>query len=261
MKRNKQCLVVVDEYGDGKHFEIKDGKFYLCPEDQELLRLDKFSILDIKNIIISLHPDIVYDSKLVHGLNIDKTFEEHFLSNVLRNSKNIFDRFKAAGSVNLNSSKLSTVLGYKPEVVKGDVDNSSYYMESIDMIKKKTDKFVCIEYDKLNFSLFEEELKRREITLFRYDNVEHDSGIFKDFIKSKSGCLLTNYNLARGTECQSLLLYQKGIHVGSELLRCTVNLVYCIPDSNVDVNSPSPGLFYKRLYFKDSKAYLMRVPV
>jgi len=159
----------------------------------------------------------------------------------LRNSRNICEYFKDFGDTALDSSKLSTVLGYKPEVVKGDIDNPSYYKESIDAIKKKAGKFICIKNKKFNFSLFEEQLNKREIELFSYDDVEHDSDKLKDFIKSDSGCLLTNYTLARGTECQSLLNYQDGISSFS-MLRCTVNLVACIPQGGVEVFSSGPGL-------------------
>ena len=238
-KAKKQCLVVVDEYGEG-FLPILRGKWCLSPEELELLRLDKFSTLQTEEIIISLHPSQLRDPKLVEVLNIDKTFEEHFLSNILRTSRSICEYFKDCGNT-LESSKLSTVLGYKPEVVKGDIDNPSYYKESIDAIKKKADKFICIKNKKFNFSLFEEQLNKREIELFSYDDVEHDSDKLKDFIKSDSGCLLTNYTLARGTECQSLLNYQDGISSFS-MLRCTVNLVACIPQGGVEVFSSGPGL-------------------
>ena len=243
-KASKQCLVGVDEYGDGivpKLTKLREGKLCLSPEEQELLRLDKYSTLQTEEIIISLHPNLVGDSKLVDGLNIDKTFEVHFLSNILRNSRNICEYTKDFGDTGFRSCKFSTVLGYKPEVVQGDMDNPSYYKESIDAIKKKADKFICIKNKKFNFSLFEEQLNKREIKLFRYDDVEHDSDKLKDFIKSDSGCLLTNYTLARGTECQSLLNYQDGISSFS-MLRCTVNLVACIPQGGVEVFSSGPGL-------------------
>ena len=42
------------------------------------------------------------------------------------------------GYINLKNSKPSTVLGYKPELVWGDVDNPSYYKESIDAIFKES---------------------------------------------------------------------------------------------------------------------------
>ena len=243
MKGSKQCLVVVDEYGDGIKPNLREGKWCLSSEEQKLLRLDKFSNkLQTEEIIISLHPDLVIgDNKIVDGLNIDKTFELHLLSNILRNSRNICEYFKDSGNTRLQSSKLSTVLGYKPEMVRGDVDNPSYYKESIDAIKKKADKFICIKDKKFNFSLFEEQLKEREIKLFRYDDVEHDSDKLKDFIKSDSGCLLTNYALARGTECLSLLNYQDG-NLSDSSLRCTVNLVSCIPQGAVGVVSRGPGI-------------------
>ena len=143
----------------------------------------------------------------------------------MRNSRNICKYFKDFGDTSFPSSKLSTVLGYKPEVVKGDIYNPSYYKESIDAIKKKADKFICIKEKKwFNFFLFEEQLNKREIKLFRYDDVEHDSDKLKDLIKSDSGCLLTNSELARGTECQSLLYYQD-VNSSFSTLRCTVNLV------------------------------------
>ena len=148
--------MVVDEYGDGivpKLTKLREGKLCLSPEEQELLRLDKYSTLQTEEIIISLHPNLVGDSKLVDGLNIDKTFEEHLLSNILRNSRNICEYIKDFDDISLRSSKLSTVLGYKPEVVKGDIDNPSYYKESIDAIKKKADKFICIREEKFNLSL------------------------------------------------------------------------------------------------------------
>ena len=53
MKASKQCLVVVDEYGDGIKPEIREGKWCLSPEEQELLRLDKYSKLQTGQIIIS----------------------------------------------------------------------------------------------------------------------------------------------------------------------------------------------------------------
>ena len=152
--------------------------------------VDKYSTLQTEEIIISLHPNLVFDPKHVYGLNINKTFEEHFLSNILRNSRNICKYFKDFGDTSFPSSKLSTVLGYKPEVVKGDIYNPSYYKESIDAIKKKADKFICIKEKKwFNFFLFEEQLNKREIKLFRYDDVENDSDKLKDLIKSDSGCL------------------------------------------------------------------------
>ena len=92
------------------------------------------------------------DSKFADGLNKDKTFEEYFLANILRNSRNICEHIKYNfGDFSFRSSKLSTVLGYKPEVVKGDMDNPS--KESIDAIKKKADKFICIREEKFNLSL------------------------------------------------------------------------------------------------------------
>ena len=151
-KAKKQCLVVVDEYGEG-FLPILRGKWCLSPEELELLRLDKFSTLQTEEIIISLHPNLVGDSKLVDGLNIDKTFEVHFLSNILRNSRNICEYTKDFGDTDFRSCKFSTVLGYKPEVVQGDMDNPSYYKESIDAIKKKADKFICIREEKFNLSL------------------------------------------------------------------------------------------------------------
>ena len=94
------------------------------------------------------------DSKFADELNKDKTFEEYFLSNILRNSRNICEHIKYNfGDFSFRISKLSTVLGYKPEVVKGDMDNPSYYKESIDAIKKKADKFICIREEKFNLSL------------------------------------------------------------------------------------------------------------
>ena len=128
------------------------------------------------------------------------------------------------GYINSENSKPSTVLGYKPELVRGDVDNHRYYKESIDALIKKAVKFICIRDSKFNFSLFKEQLNERDIKLFRYDDVEHDCDKLKDFMKSDSGCLLTNHELARGTECQSLLYYQDGFSSFS-MLRCTVNLV------------------------------------
>ena len=159
----------------------------------------------------------------------------------MRNSRNICKYFKDFGDTSFPSSKLSTVLGYKPEVVKGDIYNPSYYKESIDAIKKKADKFICIKEKKwFNFFLFEEQLNKREIKLFRYDDVENDSDKLKDLIKSDSGCLLTNSELARGTECQSLLYYQD-VNSSFSTLRCTVNLVECLPQGVVEVFSPGPG--------------------
>jgi len=234
--------VVVDEYGDGISPGFREGKLCLSPEEEELLRLDKFSMLDANEIIISIHPTLMtIDSELDNGLNIDKTFEVHFLSNILRNSRNICEHLKDFGDPSFDSNKLSTVLGYKPELVWGDMDNPRYYKESIDAMMKKADKFICIKQEKFNFSLFEKQLQERDITLFRYDDVEHDCDKFKDFIKSDSGCLLTNYELARGTECQSLLHYQDGTFSYS-MLRCTVNLVSCIPQGDVRVISLGPGV-------------------
>ena len=112
--------MVVDEYGDGIYPEIREGEWCLSPEEQELLRLDKFSKLQCEEIILSVHPYLtLFDSKIVDGLNIDKTFELHFLSNILRNSGNICKYLKDFGDNTFASSKLSTVLGYKPEVVRG----------------------------------------------------------------------------------------------------------------------------------------------
>ena len=72
MKARKQCLVVVNEYGDGIGPDLREGKWCLSPEEQELLRLDKFSKLQYKEIIISVHPHVtLFDSKIVDGLNID----------------------------------------------------------------------------------------------------------------------------------------------------------------------------------------------
>jgi len=84
---------VVDEYGDGILPQFREGEFCLSPEEQELLRLDMFSKLQCKEIIISVHPGLVLH-KVVDGLNINKTFELHFLSNILRNSGNICKYFK-----------------------------------------------------------------------------------------------------------------------------------------------------------------------
>jgi len=233
--------VVVDEYGEGIGPKVRKGKLCLSPEEEEFMRLDKFDKLDAEEIIIAIHPAIATDFKLVDGLNIEKTFEVLFLSNILRNSRNICEHIKDFGDTSLERYKFSTVLGYKPELVKGDVDNPSYYKESIDAMMKKADKFICIKHEKFNFSLFEKQLREREIKLFRYDDVEHDCDILKDFIKSDSGCLLTNYVLARGTECQSLVYYQDGTSSFS-LLRCTVNLVNCIPQGGVEGVSPGPGI-------------------
>ena len=255
MKASKQCLVVVDEYGDGILPQFREGELCLSPEEQELLRLDMFSKLQCKEIIISVHPCLVeQDSKVVDGLNINKTFELHFLSNILRNSGNICKYFKDFGDNTFASSKHSTVLGYKPEVVRGDVDNPSYYKESIDAIKKKAGKFICMKRTKFNFSLFEEQLMERAIKLFRYDDVEHDSDKLKEFIKSDSGCLLTNYALARGTESISLLNYQDEVS-NSSMLRCAVNLVECIPQGSVEVSSSGPGILVLRGYHGDPALY------
>ena len=132
MKASKQCLVVVDEYGDGIKPEFREGKFCLSPLPEELLRLDKFSMLDANEIIISINPYLMISSELPDVINIDKTFEVHFLSNILRNSRNICEHIiKDFGETSLDSCKPSTVLGYKPELVRGDVDNPSYYKESI----------------------------------------------------------------------------------------------------------------------------------
>ena len=241
MKASKQCLVVVDEYGDGFGARVREGKYCLSPEQEELLRLDKFSMLDAKEIIISINPTLMRDSELYNRLNIDKTFEVHFLLRILRNSGNICKHCIDYGYINSENSKPSTVLGYKPELVRGDVDNPSYYKESIDAIIKKADKFICIRDNKFNFSLFKEQLNERDIKLFRYDDVEHDCDKLKDFMKSDSGCLLTNHELARGTECQSLLYYQDGFSSFS-MLRCTVNLVQCIPLGVVQVVPQGSGV-------------------
>lgn len=154
MKARKQCLVVVDEYGDGIMPQLRVGEFCLSPEEQELLRLDKFSKLQCEEIIISVHPDLTtMDSEIVDVLNIDQTFELHFLSNILRNSGNICKYVKDFGGISLAGSKHSTVLGYKPEVERGDINNPSYYKDSIDAIKKKADKFICIKNKKFNFKV------------------------------------------------------------------------------------------------------------
>ena len=72
---SKQCLVVVDEYGDGLGARVREGKYCLFPEQEELSRLDKFSKIDTHEIIISLNPTLIRDSELYNGLNTDKTFE------------------------------------------------------------------------------------------------------------------------------------------------------------------------------------------
>ena len=138
------------------------------------------------------------------------------------------------------------------------MDNPSYYKESIDAIKKKAGKFICIcicmKGNMFNFSLFKEQLMERAIKLFRYDDVEHDSDKLKDFIKSDSGCLLTNYALARGTESISLLNYHD-VFSDASMLRCAVNLVQCIPQGGVVVISAGPGILVLRGYPGDPALY------
>ena len=266
VKTSKHCLVVVYEYGDSFRPEFRKGKYCLSQEEQEVLRLDKFSstFLDTKEIIIAIHPNLEICSKLVDGLHIDESFQVHFLSMIMRNSSNICEHFKDLGYIIYGNSKLSTVLGYKPELVEGDENDPSYYRKPIDAMTKKANKFICLKDDKFNFSLFEEQLNKREITLFRYDDVEHASDTIKSFIRSESGCLLTNYALARGTECQSLINYQNH-SLSACLLRCTINLVNCIPQSRVEViptgqeilrirGSPGDPALYTQLKIELNKA-------
>ena len=77
--------MVVDEYGDGFGARVREGKYCLSPEQEVLLRLDNFSKIDGKEIIISINPTLMRDSELYNRLNIDKTFEVHFLLRILRN--------------------------------------------------------------------------------------------------------------------------------------------------------------------------------
>ena len=210
-------------------------------KDEEYLLgvTDSLAGIEGKQLIISLHPRCKIDvSKLK-----DQGYKISELKYIMRNTASIWKYDNTVSGLK-SGSQTSTVLGLQPDFISGSLDED-FYSRTVEAACKKNKNFVCLIPDRISRyddNQFKDELGRRGIDIFEYLKVGDEENLDK-FLESQEGCLITRYEHARGTECTTLLVFERG-YSDSKLLRGTTHLVFAdlFRDNNpVSVEEPEPG--------------------
>ncbi|XP_023345460.1 uncharacterized protein LOC111714558 [Eurytemora carolleeae] len=222
-------FIFLDEFG-----ETLDSK-----DKEDLLGVTGYMAgIEGKHLIISLHPRCNIDvSKLK-----DQGYEISELKYIMRNTASIW-KYDKSVSGSASDSLSSTVLGLQPVYIVGSED-MDFYSRTVEEVCKKRKKFVCFIPDRYIYddNQFKAELGRRGIETFEYLKVGDEENL-DTFLESQEGCLITRYQHARGTECTTLLVFERN-DMEPRLLRGTTHLVFADLDRDnnpVSVEEPEPG--------------------
>ena len=239
----------MDEFGDeiALNREFKEGRWrpVLDPKQSSFL-VPVLNSLEVEYLVISLHPgllDYITTGKIVDGLFKENTFEVQYLNIILRNTQRIVENYEEFGA-NMGGRPLS-VLGTKPVQIKGDPTTFAYYSEALNAMEN-VKKFLVLHRNKFNLELFTEEAGRRNIPIFPYSQKEDGKNLDK-FQNEDSGCLITKYGKARGTESTAVLIFEDSVENACLVsLRTSSHLVTCLPESTANVSVEGPGILHIR---------------
>ena len=236
----KFTTVILDEFGDNLIRDSPDWDLVKGYTDPFLKVTDSLARASISNLIIALYPDCKIDHKKLENQGYKVTE----LKYIMRNTASIY-KYEKSLTKSERDGVSSTVLGLHPVYISGNGDEN-FYRNVVKAVCERSKKFVCLTPGGTSFSYddakFKAELFRKDIKPFEYQTVGDEKNL-EEFLKSQEGCLITSYENARGTECSTLLVFEK-VESDSRKLRGTTHLVVAQLDSSSNphsVTEPEPG--------------------
>ena len=237
LKLEENQSFILDEYGDDM-YHYRDQ---LLSVTQSFAQIFTDSKTETAEIIISMHPRCNIETQKFR----DQGYTCLHLKSVMRNTASIYGYEKAISQNQNNGASTTTVLGLSPVCVLNTGDD--FYSKILDEVCHRSRKFVCLKADScFDSKRFLEELDRKKIKPFTYQKIGDDENLAA-FGQAKEGCLITNYDCAKGIECTTLLVFLNKFTFDqdSRILRGTTHLIvpYLEHSKPLSVTESGPGYF------------------